>query len=296
MNGRLLLVLSVVIAACAGGAPGEEFNLYARSNLVAWCIVPFDSKHRTPAERAEMVARLGFSKVAYDWRNEHVKEFEEEILEYKKHKLEYFAFWSTQETAFKLFEKYTLHPQVWVMGPTPPGANDEEKYAKAAEQLLPLAKRLGTMGCSLSLYNHGGWAGEPETMVAVAKLLREKHGQANVGIVYNLHHGHDHLDRLPAALAAMKPYLHCVNVTGMIKVGDKIGKMIIPLGAGDQDLTCLKAIRDCGYRGPIGIIGHTNDDVEEKLKDSLDGLDWLLPQLDGKPAGPAPKFRTYHPK
>ena len=31
------------------------------------------------------------------------------------------------------------------------------------------------------------------------------------------------------------------------------------------------------------------DDAEERLRDNLDGLDWLVPQLDGQPAGPAPK-------
>ena len=30
--------------------------------------------------------------MAYDWRTQHVKEFEEEILQYKKHGLEFFAF------------------------------------------------------------------------------------------------------------------------------------------------------------------------------------------------------------
>ena len=41
-----------------------------------------------------------------------------------------------------------------------------------------------------------------------------------------------------------------------------------------------------GYRGPIGILGHTMDDAEERLKDNLDGLDWLVPQLEGNPPGP----------
>src|SRR5207245_2407886 len=44
--------------------------------------------------------------------------------------------------------------------------------------------------------------------------------------------------------------------------------------------------------GPIGILGHTMDDAEDRLRDNLDGLDWLLPQLAGKPAGPRPKPRT----
>ena len=67
----------------------------------------------------------------------------------------------------------------------------------------------------------------------------------------------------------------------------------MPLGQGERDLDLLRTIRDSGYRGPIGILGHTQDDAEERLRDNLDGLDWLVPQLDGKPAGPRPKPRTF---
>ena len=79
-------------------------GLFARDNLVAWCIVPFDGKRRGPAARAEMIKRLGLRRVAYDWREEHVPTFEQEILEYKKRGIEYFAFWDVHEAAFKLFE------------------------------------------------------------------------------------------------------------------------------------------------------------------------------------------------
>jgi hypothetical protein len=48
--------------------------------LAAWCIVPFDAKRRGPEARAKMLARLGIKRCAYDWRGEHVKDFEEEIL------------------------------------------------------------------------------------------------------------------------------------------------------------------------------------------------------------------------
>jgi hypothetical protein len=114
-----------------------------------------------------------------------------------------------------------------------------------------------------------------------------------VGIVYNLHHGHDHLAGFEKALAAMQPYLLCLNLNGTNTDGEKKGQKILPLGAGEHDLALLKAIRASKYAGPIGIIGHTNDDVELRLKDNLDGLDWLLPQLDGAPAGPKPKYKTY---
>jgi hypothetical protein len=38
--------------------------------------------------------------------------------------------------------------------------------------------------------------------------------------------------------------------------------------------------------------GQTSDDVELRLRENLDGLDWILPQLSGNPPGPRPKYRT----
>ncbi len=288
---RLLrpLLLLALASTFASAAPAD---IFARSNLVAWCIVPFDAKKRGPAERAEMVAKLGFPRVAYDWRAEHVAEFETEILEYKKRGLDYFAFWAMHEEAFKLFAKHGLHPQIWMTVPSPAGATQAERVEKAAAQILSSAERARKAGSQLGLYNHGGWGGEPENMVAVCEQLRTKHSATNVGIIYNLHHGHDHVDRFAAALAAMKPHLLCLNLNGMTRDGEKRGQKILPLGSGELDLALLQLIRDSGYRGPIGIIGHTNDDVEQRLRDNLDGLDWLLPQLNGQPAGPKPKYRT----
>ncbi len=291
---RLLwtLVLLAVVFGSVPAAQAAPAEIFARSNLVVWCIVPFDAKKRTPAQRAEMVAKLGFQRIAYDWRQEHVAEFETEILEYQKQKLDYFAFWAMHEEAFKQFAKHNLHPQIWMTVPSPAGATQAERVEKAVAQLLPSVERARKAGCQFGLYNHGGWGGEPESMVAICELLRTKHGATNVGIIYNQHHGHDHVDRFARVLGEMKPYLLCLNLNGMTRDGEKRGQKILPLGSGELDLALLKLIRDSGYRGPIGIIGHTNDDAEQRLHDNLDGLDWLLPQLEGKPPGPKPKYRT----
>lgn len=307
MNRRTSATLLVGITAAllappgtngvAGGeTSGQRPDVFARSNLVAWCIVPFDAKNRTSAERAEMVKRLGFTRVAYDWRDNHVPTFEEEILEYKKHGLEYFAFWSTHDKAFELFAKHGLHPQIWQTAPSPAGASSEARVEAAVQELLPLVRRTAAAKCKLGLYNHGGWGGEPENLVAVCKRLREQHNADHVGIVYNLHHGHEHIRDFAKVLGAMQPYLLCLNLNGMTTDGDKKGLKILPLGAGEHDLALLKIIRASGYAGPIGIIGHTNDDVEQRLRDNLDGLDWLLPQLNGKAPGPRPAYRTYRAK
>jgi Xylose isomerase-like TIM barrel len=270
------------------GPPRSSSGVFARDNLVAWCVVPFDARNRRPAERAAMLKRLGFTKVAYDWRDRHVPDFEEEIVECRRHGIEYFAFWGGHDKAFELFAKYDLHPQIWQTLEAPGGATQIERVDRAVERLRPLVDRAATMKCKVGLYAHGGWGGEPDNLVAVCRAFREKHRANHVGIVYNLHHGRGHVDDFAAVLARMKPYLLCLNLNGTTANGPQI----LQLGAGEADVRLFKVIADSGYAGPVGIIGHTNDDVELRLRDNLDGLDWILPQLSGAAAGPRPKYRT----
>ena len=257
----------------AADAPART-DIFDKSNLVAWCIVPFDAKKRGPAERAEMLVRLGLQKVAYDWRDEHVPTFEEEILQYKKHDLEYFAFWDVHEDAFQLFEKYDLHPQIWKSIESPSEGSQDEKVEAAAKSLLPLVERSRQMGCQLGLYNHGGWSGEPNNMVAVCRWLRENANADHVGVVYNFHHGHDHVDRFKEAMTLMKPYLHCLNLNGMSDVKN------LPIGGGKHEKMMLQIILESGYIGPIGILDHRSDtDTEESLRENLEGLETLVGEL-----------------
>jgi sugar phosphate isomerase/epimerase len=292
----LFLVVGKVVAADApspttsAAAPGE---LFARKNLVAWCIVPFDAKKRGPKERAEMLNRLGLSNQAYDWRAEHVPTFEEEILQSKQHGIKIVAFWSVHNDFVNLARKYGIKPQFWVVASSPKEGSNEEKVAKAAEGLLPVVNQMRELGCKLALYNHGGWSGEPDNLVAIVEWLRKNKSADHVGIVYNLHHGHGHLTDFPEALAKMKPYLFCLNINGMVKDGESRGQKILPLGQGDLDLQLLKTIVASGYHGPIGILNHTGEDAEARLQDNLDGLDWLVRQLNGQPAGPKPTPRTW---
>jgi len=290
------VLAGALLAALPGGsASGEVPPSLRTEKLVAWCIVPFDGKKRGPAERAEMVARLGLRRVAYDWRDEHVATFEEEIRQYQRRGIEYFAFWGAHDAAFRLFQKYDLHPQIWQTLGSPEGGSQADRVAAAARQMLPLVERTRELGCQLGLYNHGGWGGEPRNLVAVTEYLRERHDASHVGIVYNLHHAHSQIGSFAESLALMRPYLLCLNLNGMTRDGDQRGQKILPLGAGEFDVELLCAIRDSKYDGPIGIIGHTQDDVEARLQDNLDGLGWLLPQLDGQPPGPRPAYRTWQP-
>ena len=134
----ILFVAAWLPAFSAAPLVAQEPKVFARPNLVAWCIVPFDAKKRGPVERAAMVKRLGFTKVAYDWRDNHVPTFEEEILQYQKHGIEYFAFWGTHDKAFELFTKYDLHPQIWQTLVSPDAPTQGERVALASKQMLPL--------------------------------------------------------------------------------------------------------------------------------------------------------------
>ena len=290
-----LLTVSLFASASARLTAADAPSLFDKQNLAAWCIVPFDAAKRGPEARAEMVAKMGLKKVAYDWRQEHVVEFEREILAYQKNGIEMFAFWGVHDEALRLFEKYQIHPQFWVMLKVE-GETQEAKVKAAAEGLLPILAKAKAIGSQVGIYNHGGWGGEPENMVAVCEHLKKNHGTDNVGIVYNLHHGHSHLDRLPKALEAMKPWLLCLNLNGMDIAGDTKGRKILPLGVGTQDVTVLRQIRASGYSGPIGILNHTDEDAEGRLLDNLDGLKWLMPQLDDAKPGERPKYRTWSEK
>ena len=289
----LLVGGSTLVGSAAATAPGE---LFARKNLVAWCIVPFDAQHRNAQQRAEMLRRLGISKLAYDWRGNQVPFFEEEIQQTKKNGIELVAFWEMHDDFTKLVCKYHIHPQFWVIMSSPNAGSNEEKVVQAAKNLLPAVRQTRELGCKLALYNHGGWSGEPDNMVAVVRWLREHEDADHVGIVYNLHHGHGHIADFAAVLAKMKTYLLCLNLNGMVTDGDRRGQLILPLGQGDFDLQLLKAVVASGYRGPIGILNHTDEDAEARLHDNLDGLDWLVRQLEGQPAGPRPTPRTWKAK
>jgi hypothetical protein len=289
------LIISLAISRLQAAAePARANDLFARENLVAWCIVPFDAKKRTPRQRVQMLSDLKIKKFAYDWRAEHLPTFDEELALLKQHDIQLTAVWFPADLdrdarlLLQTIAKHQLTPQLWVTLQ----ANDP---AKAAAIIKPIALEAAKINCKVALYNHGGWFGEPENQISIINMLKSD-GISNVGIAYNLHHGHDHLERFSQLLKKTKPHLLCLNLNGMTQNGDKLGKKILPIAQGELDKSILKTIRDSGYSGPIGILNHTDEDAEGRLLDNIDGLNWLLPQLDGVPPNlPAPKPRTYAP-
>ena len=292
-------------------AVATDAGLFRPENLAAWCIVPFDKAKRSPEERATMLEKLGITQFVHDYRAEHVPQFEEELIALKKHGIKLTGWMFPPATDPKdpsklhpnglgtldLFARYGVHPQLWIIKggqSIDPGSAEEQERRVSAEvnALRPVSAAARDRGLQVGLYNHGGWFGEPDNQIAIVERLR-KEGFDNVGIVYNQHHGHGHIERFTELMSRMRPYLICVNLNGMDLGGDTRGRKILPLGAGTEDVRLLSILRKSGYQGPIGILNHTNEDAEARLSDNLAGLRWLLPQLDGLPASTKPQYLSW---
>src|SRR5206468_558180 len=88
-----LVFMGERVSAGENPAPG----LFARTNLAAWCIVPFDRKERGPEERAAMLEKLGITMLAYDYRAKHVPTFDAEVEALARHHIRLLAWWFPTE-------------------------------------------------------------------------------------------------------------------------------------------------------------------------------------------------------
>lgn len=293
MTGRLfcwivLLWVSNAALPCAR-AELPATGLFARTNLVAWCIVPFDSRKRGPEERAAMLERLGLHRLAYDWRAEHLPTFDREIAAMQGKGIELTAWWfpaalnDEAQAILQCLRRHRLHPQLWVtLGtePEPDPARLAAKLDAAVATLKPICQAAAAIGSTVGLYNHLGWFGDPLNQLTLIDRLRAA-GQTNVGIVYNFHHAHAQVDQFPELLARMKPHLLAVNLNGMVRDGETSGRKILPVGDGDLELPMLQTLIRSGWFGPVGILGHTDEDAELKLRKELTGLERLAPRVQG---------------
>src|SRR5687768_8388583 len=294
MKTLIYILVFVVFSGLNSRATAQNNGkptLFGRENLVAWCIVPFDKMKRTPEQRAAMLKELGLTQLAYDWRDEHLPTMEEEIRTLKKSniKLKSVWFWvnggpggtldRSNDFILNTLKSNGVKTELWLSFNDNFFGNlsDDEKLQKAVASVREINDKAKAIGCSLHLYNHGSWFGEPENQVKIIELLDAK----DIGIVYNFHHARHQTKDFPRLLNLMKPYLTTVNINGM-KEG---GPMIMTVGEGDKELTMLKQLKASGYTGSIGILSHVDDeDAKVVLKRNLEGLKKLLKEMGEKKA------------
>jgi hypothetical protein len=236
-----------------------------------------------------MLRELGIRRYAYDWRAEHVAQFDLEVTTMQRHGIAITAWWfptRLDDQARRILEviaRHGIRPQLWVMGggaPTRSPAEQASRVAEEATRLRPIVEAAARLGCTVGLYNHGNWFGEPENQLAVLARLRGE-GHANVGLVYNFHHGHDHLERFAELWPRIQQAVLAVNLNGMVARGDKEGEKLLYLGEGDRELALLRIIRASGWQGQLGILNHRTDvDAAFGLRRNLEGFTRLAAQLD----------------
>jgi len=283
--------LLIVFSCTPGEKSADNAKLFNKDNLIAWCVVPFDSAERTPEERAQMLEDLGFKKFAYDWRLKHLPTFESEIGELKKHNIELTSVWLWIDTdSLEIFDdankqlldiikRNNVKTDFWLGFSNKhfEGLSDEAKLEKAVASVSYIQNRAKDLGCTVSLYNHGDWFGEPENQVRII----EKMGAKDVGIVYNFHHAHTQVKEFPGLLQKMLPYLNTVNLNGMNAEGPKI----MTVGTGNEEQKMLETLKSSGYNGSLGIICHIEtEDAKVVLGRNIEGLKSLLETMGEREA------------
>jgi sugar phosphate isomerase/epimerase len=286
------LALAATFAAAGAFSADQpsKASVFAKDNLIAWCIVPFDAAHRGPVERAQMLKRLGITMLAYDWRDNDIPAFDQEVDALKENGIKLQAFWLTSgpdpasesgvRAVLDLLKRRSVKTELWYMYRPPAGFDalpQADKVAQVAKAVKYLAVETQKLQSKVGIYNHGGWYGEPANELAILKAV----GMPNVGLVYNFHHGHEQIDRFAAFLPEILPHLLAVNINGM----KKEGPMILNVGEGTSELDMLKRVRASGYKGPIGILNHSTErDAEVGLKGNMAGLQKMLRAMGDKAA------------
>lgn len=266
-------------------------KLFAKENLAAWCIVPSDTQKRTPEQRAEMLVDLGLTKEVYDWRDNHIPEFDDELDQLTKRNIEMTGFWlvcgldPANERHAKLVVEFLQRRnvrgcQLWVVvGGTEGIADENERVEKVATAVQWLADEMKKIDGSVLLYNHGGWFGEPENMIKIIEASNRR----NVWISYNFHHAHHRIADFEPMLKKMVPYLKNISLNGMVIDGDKNGRLILPIGSGDCERDMIRAICDSGYDGQISVICDIMADVKEVIRGNLEGLEKVRQEIIANP-------------
>lgn len=277
------------------GTKTKNEMLFSKTNLLAWCIVPFDSKKRNSEERAQMLKELGITSFVYDMRDADLPNMETEFITMRKYNINLKGIWfwinvekdqplnNANETILTILAKTKTKTELWVSFPNKyyEGLTDEEKIKKGAKAIQYIHQRAAEIGCTIALYNHEDWFGEPANQVKII----EASGLKDVHIVYNFHHGHSQVGGFSTILRVTKPYLTTVNLNGM--KGTTLN--ILTLGEGDRELEMMEQLKASGFNGSIGIIGHTdNEDVKLVLQRNLAGLKKLLTEM-----GESEALKTY---
>ncbi|GIG53970.1 phosphotransferase [Demequina activiva] len=292
-----------------------------RARIAAARIVSSDLEDRSPQQRAAMLTRLGLTRIIWDWREEHALRFAAEMDALEAADISVVGLWCPlplgepgapdADVALGLVDPHVRaqveqlrrrgsRPDLWTcvefgQEGTPARlspAMQRARVRRVADHLEPLARLALDADMCLALTNHLGWFGEPENQVEVVEELAHR-DLRNVGIAYQFQHSHHHAHRFAEVLAIMQPHLVAVALSGVDPDGIQTGRKILPWGAGRMDRKLAHVLMASGWEGQIAVQGHSSDDAEPRLLDSLEGIEWMLDRWKGvRHARPVPRIAT----
>lgn len=290
-----LLLTGITLGLWTPSILAAQPDVWARDQLQAWCIVPYDSLKRTPEQRAQMLHELGFKAYAYDYREVHIPTFDEEVDVMKASGIEITAWWfprQLDDTARKILdviERHGIKPDLWVslineIKPAYTSAEQTARIQEATDRLRPIAVEARRLGIKVGLYNHGGWFGDPDNELLVMHRLQAE-GFNNIGLVYNFHHAHPHIRNFDKIWPRICADVIAVNLNGMVPDGDRSGRKILFLNEGTEEQEMIRIIRRSGWRGRVGIVSHIAEyDAAKTLAHNLAGYEQLLARLTAEEA------------
>lgn len=277
---RFSLVIVAGFALCISCTQKERLTDQMK-NVYPWCIVAFDSLERSPDDRIKMLKELGFTKYAYDWRDPHLDDMSRELQLAEENGIEIISSWlwlnaerdslgklsPGNERMLQILKDSQIKTTLWLSFSNNffEDKSQEESLTIARNMIQFIKHRADALDCSVALYNHRGWFGNPNNQLQIIKSMPSD----SLSMVFNFHHAHDYLDDFPKIAKMITPHLSAVNLNGMTKDGEKI----VPFGAGEFEKTMINSIRTEGFHGPWGLLGHVeNADVKEILEQNIAGL------------------------
>jgi len=250
-----------------------------------------DDKHKTAKEQVEMVKELGYAGIGCT-AGKGVGEMLEEL---DKNGLRLFAVYlganidaDQQKYGPELKEAIEVlkgrNSILWLFVQSKKlKPSSLEGDARAVEVIREIADMAAESGVRVSLYPHTGfWVERVEDAIRVAKKVDRN----NVGVTFNLCHWlkTDDEKNMKSILKSAMPHLFVVSINGADSGGKDWKQLIQTLDRGSFNiLRFLKALKNSGYTGPIGLQGYgIGGDAYENLKRSMSAWRKLSEKINAR--------------
>ena len=280
IKGILAIVLMTLIYSCENSK--EDFIKI--DEVSPWCILGFDSLERTPEQRIAMLNELGLKKYGFNRGKGEFDAMKHEFKLAKENDIEITSvfLWlnakrdslgklsEANQLLLKTLKEVEQKPTVWVSFSDNyfKELSEEESISLSVEMINYVKTIVDEIGCELAIYNHHGWFGNPYNQLKILTALNQK----DISMAYNFHHAHEYVDEFCEIAKDIKPYLSYVNLNGV----EKDGEQILPIGKGSHEFEMVKCLKEQGYDGPWGILGHIKtEDVRKVLEGNIEGLEKL---------------------